>query len=121
MPSGPPKWVAGLLDLRDYEASVACAAPGSLVLSPAHAEAGTFSIDAGWREAGGRRWGALLVRKGALSLGLGLGEDGTSLHLVGAAGWFAEEGRAGGLRTDQPRGSQGSVRLSKQAVAKGYS
>ena len=84
-----------------------CARRGSsLALSPAHAEAGTFSIDADWREARGRHWGALLVRKGALSLGLGLGENGTSLHLVGAAGWFAEEGRPGGLRTDQPRGSE---------------
>jgi hypothetical protein len=104
VPSGPPKWIAGLLDLRDFEAAGRLrASRGFLALSPARAEAGTFSIDADWREARGRRWGALLVRKGALSLGLGLGENGTSIHLVGAAGWFAEEGRAGGLRTDQPR------------------
>ena len=114
VPSGPPKWMAGLLDLRDFEASGRLrSAPGLLVLSPARAEAGTFSIDADWREARGRRWGALLVRKGALSLGLGFGDNGTSLHLVSAADWFAEEGLAGGLRTDRPRGSQGSVRLSK--------
>jgi hypothetical protein len=114
VPSGPPKWIAGLLDLRDFEASGRLrASRGSLALSPARAEAGTFSIDADWRKARGRRWGALLVRKGALSLGLGLGENGTSLHLVGAAGWFAEEGRPGGLRTDQPRGSEGAVRPSR--------
>ncbi len=114
VPSGPPKWVAGLIDLRDFEASGRLrAAPGSLALSPAHAEAGTFSIDADWREVRGRGWGALLIRKGALSLGLGLGENGTSLHLVGAAGWFEEEGRAGGLRTDKPRGPEGPVRPSK--------
>jgi hypothetical protein len=114
VPSGPPKWIAGLLDLRDFEASGRLRATrGSLTLSPARAEAGTFSIDADWREARGRRWGALLVRKGALSLGLGLRENGTSLHLVGAEGWFAEEGRPGGLRTDRPRGSEGPVRPSK--------
>ena len=108
VPSGPPKWIAGLLDLRDFEASSRLrVSPGFLAVSPARAEAGTFSIDADWRVAGGRRWGALLVRKGALSLGLGVGENGTSLHPVGAAGWFAEEGRPGGLRTDQPRGSKG--------------
>lgn len=109
VPSGPPKWIAGLLDLRDFEAAGRLrSAPGLLTLSPAHADAGTFSIDADWREARGRRWGALLVRKGALSLGLGLGEDGTALHLAGAAGWFADEGRPGGLRTDRPR--EGTVR-----------
>ena len=114
VPSGPPKWIAGLLDLRDFEASGRLrSAPGILALSPARAEAGTFSIDADWREARGRGWGALLVRKGALSLGLGLGENGTSLHLVGAADWFAEEGRPGGLRTDQPRGSGAPARRSR--------
>jgi hypothetical protein len=114
VPSGPPKWIAGLLDLRDFEASGRLrASRGFLAVSPARAEAGTFSIDADWREARGRGWGALLVRKGALSLGLGLGEKGTSLHLVGAAAWFAEEGRAGGLRTDQPRGAEGPVRPGK--------
>jgi hypothetical protein len=114
VPSGPPKWIAGLLDLRDFEASGRLrSSRGFLALSPARAEAGTFSIDADWREARGHPWGALLVRKGALSLGLGLGENGTSLHLVGAAAWFADEGRPGGLRTDQPRGSKGTVRPSR--------
>jgi hypothetical protein len=114
LPSGPPKWIAGLLDLRDFEAAARIRrGPGSLVLSPAHAEAGTFSIDADWREARGRRWGALLVRKDSLSLGLGLGDGGTSLHLAGAAEWFAGEGRPGGLRTDQPRGSEGPARASR--------
>jgi hypothetical protein len=111
VPSGPPKWIAGLLDLRDFEASGRLrASPGYLALSPARAEAGTFSIDADWREIRGRRRGALLVRKGVLSVGVGLREDGTSLRLVGASGWFAKEGRPGGLRTDPPRGSPGPVR-----------
>jgi hypothetical protein len=114
VPSGPPRWIAGLLDLRDFEASGWLrASPGSLTLSPARAEAGTFSIDADWRQVSARRWGALLVRKGALSLGLGLGAAAPSLHLAGAARWFEEEGRPGGLRTDQPRGSVGLVRPSR--------
>jgi hypothetical protein len=114
VPSGPPRWIAGLLDLRDFEASSWLrASPGSLTLSPARAEAGTFSIDADWRQVSGRRWGALLVRKGALSLGLGLGAAAPSLHLAGAARWFEDEGRPGGLRTDQPRGSVGLVRPSR--------
>jgi hypothetical protein len=105
VPGGPPKWIAGLLDLRDFEATGRLrAGPGSLALSPAHAQAGTFSIDADWREKGSSGWGALLVRKGDLSLGLGLGSV-TSLHMAGAASWFEAEGRPGGLRTNQPRGS----------------
>lgn len=111
VPSGPPKWIAGLLDLRDFEATGRLRSrPELLALSPARAEAGTFSIDADWRQARGRRWGALLVRKGALSLGVGLEEKGTSLHLIGAARWFAEESRPGGLRADRPRVPEGSVR-----------
>lgn len=110
VPSGAPKWIAGLLDLRDLDASGRLrAAPGLLAISPARAEAGTFSLHADWREARGRSWGALLVRKGALSAGLGLAGgggsagSGTSLHLVDAAGWYAREARNGGLRTDRPR------------------
>lgn len=114
VPSGPPTWIAGLLDLRDFEAAGRLrASQGFLAISPARAEAGTFSIDADWREARGRRWGALLIRKGALALGLGLGDEGTSVHLVGAVGWFAEQARAGGLRTSQPRGVEGPVRPSR--------
>jgi hypothetical protein len=102
LPSGPSKWVAGLIDLRDFEVSARLRASRNfLALSPVRADAGTFSIDADVRQAPGRRWGALLVRKGVLSLGLGIRESGTSLHPFGAAGWFANEGRAGGLRTDR--------------------
>jgi hypothetical protein len=111
LPGGPPKWIAGLLDLRDFEASGRVrTSPGFLALSPARARAGTFSIDADWRKRGARRWGALLVRKGVVSLGLGLGSGAPSVHLVGGARWFGDEGRPGGLRTDQPRGSEGAVR-----------
>ena len=102
VPSGPQRWLAGLLDLRDLEARGHLrAAPGHLAISPAHAEAGTFSIDADWRDVRGRSWGALLVRKGTLSLGIGLGPGGTSLHVAGAAAWFDAEGRPGGLWTNQ--------------------
>jgi hypothetical protein len=104
VPSGPPRWFAGLLDLHDFEAHGRLrAAPGRLALSPAHAEAGTFSIDADWRNAGGRGWGAVLVRKGSLSLGIGLAAGGTSVHMSDASAWFDAEGRPGGLRTDQAR------------------
>ncbi len=107
--SGPPRWAAGLLDLRDLEASGHLHASRRLLaLSAARVEAGTFSIDGDWRAAEGRYWGALLVRRGALSLGVGLGGSGTSLHLARAQDWFAGEGRPGGLRTDRAglRGGQ---------------
>lgn len=103
LPAGPPRWMAGLLDLRDFEAAASLrVAPGLVVLSRARAEAGTFSLDADWRRTHRRAWGAVLVRKGALSLGLGVG-DRPSVHLANAARWFEAEGRPGGLRTDQPR------------------
>ena len=110
VPSGPPRWLAGLLDLRDFEAHGRLRmAAEHLALSAAHAEAGTFSIDADWHDARGRSWGAILVRKGSLSLGIGLGVGGTSIHMSGAAAWFEAEGRPGGLRTDQAR-EAGAVR-----------
>ena len=111
LPSGPPRWIAGLVGLRDLEFTARLEGrPGMLALSPAHAASGTLSIDADLREGNGRRWGAVLFRKGALSTGLELGEK-TSLHLLGAVTWFDEEGRSGGLRTDQPRGV--AVRASR--------
>jgi hypothetical protein len=114
LPAGPPRWLGGLLDLRDFTATARLRAlPGFLALSPARADAGTFSVDADWRRARGRAWGALLVRKDTLSLGLGLGPGATSVKLTGAARWFEEEGRPGGLRTDQPRGSAAALRESR--------
>ncbi|MEO8053725.1 MAG: hypothetical protein ABI768_01130 [Acidobacteriota bacterium] len=111
LPPGPPSWIAGLLELHHFEVSaVSRIAPGFLAVSPVHAEAGTFSLDADWRSARGREWGALLVRKGILSLGLTLGDAEPATHVVGAADWFEAETRPGGLRTDQPRGSGGAVR-----------
>jgi hypothetical protein len=104
VPAGPPRWLGGLLDLRDFEASGRLrASVGSLAITGGRAEAGTFSVDADWRRTGGRHWGALLFRKGALGAGVGLGTGEPSLHLANATGWFAEEARPGGLRTDRPR------------------
>jgi hypothetical protein len=114
LPTGPPKWAAGLLDLRGFAVAARVRiAPGRLTISPVHASAGTFSLDADWRLAGGREWGALLARKGLLSVGLGLGPATPPLRIVGAASWFEAEGRPGGLRTDQPGESEGVVRPTR--------
>jgi hypothetical protein len=114
LPAGPPKWAAGLLDLRDFTVSARMGiAPGRFTVSPAHASAGTFSLDADWRLAGGREWGALLARKGILAVALGLGPAAPPLRVVGAASWFEAEGRPGGLRTDQPAESEGVVRPTR--------
>jgi hypothetical protein len=90
LPSGPPKWVAGLLDLEDLVVSGGLdVAPGLVAVRSARAEAGSFSLKANWRSEAGRESGALLVEKGALSVGIGL-QDGTShLHLGKAREWFA--------------------------------
>jgi hypothetical protein len=114
LPAGPPKWSAGLLDLRDFTVSARVRiAPGRLTVSPVHAAAGTFSLDADWHVARGRQWGALLARKGILSVGLGLGPAAPPLRIVGAASWFEAEGRPGGLRTDQPGELEGVVRPTR--------
>jgi hypothetical protein len=114
LPPGPPAWIAGLLDLHDFKATaVARIAPGFLAASPVHARAGTFSLDADWRTTRGYEWGALLLKKGSLSLGLTLGDAASATHVAGAEEWFETEGRSGGLRTDQPRGSTGVARPSK--------
>jgi hypothetical protein len=104
LPPGPPKWLAGFLDLRDLAAEGRVVrTPGRLTISKASLDAGTFAVAGDYREAHRRRWGALLVRKGSLAFGVGLRESGTALHLVDATQWFETEGRPGGLRTDQPR------------------
>ena len=104
LPAGPPKWLAGLLDLRDFGAMGRVArAPGHLTISKASAEAGTFALEGDYRESRRGSWGALLIRKGNLAVGVGLRPAGAAFHLAGAAAWFEREALAGGLRTDQPR------------------
>ncbi|MDL2716270.1 MAG: hypothetical protein PT977_00825 [Acidobacteriota bacterium] len=115
LPSGPPKWLAGLVDLRDFGAEGhVLHAPGRLTIAKARAEAGTFSLSGDYRQTRRRTWGALLVRKGGLSVGVGLG-SGAAFHISGATEWFESEGRPGGLRTDQPRetGDVAATRRSK--------
>ena len=102
--SGPPRWIAGLVGLRDFGLTAQLhGRPGILALSPVHAGSGTLSIDADLREGSGRRWGAILVRKGPLALAFGLAPGASTTRVLGATSWFEEEGRPGGLRTDQPR------------------
>jgi hypothetical protein len=114
VPPGPPRWVAGLFDLRDFVANARLRTrPGFLALSPARAEAGSFALDADYHRSGKSTWGALLVRKGALSLGVGLGSAAPAVHLTGATTWFEGEGRPGGLRTDQPRVESPALRESR--------
>ncbi len=114
VPSGPPKWIAGLVDLHDFGVGARLRiAPGLLAASPVRAGAGTLSLHADWRRRSGRSWGALLVRKGVLALGLGLGNAAGEAHVLGASDWFEAEGRPGGLRTDQPRDSAGIVRRTR--------
>ena len=104
LPPGPPKWLAGLVDLRDLGAEGRLVhAPGRLAVSKASLEAGTFALSGDYRETRSRSWGALLIRKGVLSVGVELGSTGAAFHILGATEWFEKEGRPGGLRTDQPR------------------
>ncbi len=116
LPPGPPKWLAGLFDLRDLEAEGRVVrTPGRLTISKANLEAGTFLLAGDYRETRRRRWGALLIRKGGLSVGVGVGASGAAFHLLGATAWFEKEGRPGGLRTDQPPegGELAAPRLSR--------
>ncbi len=113
LPAGPPKWIAGLIDLQDVHATARLRiAPGVIAVSPARLRAGSLAVHADFRHARGRDWGALLVRKGALAVGFGLG-TAKSVHVLGAVDWFEAEGRPGGLRTGQPRGSVEPVRVSR--------
>src|SRR5450759_914416 len=99
LPPGLPKWLAGLLDLRDFGAEGhVMRAPGRLTISKASMEAGTFFLAGDYRETRRRSWGALLIRKGRLSVGVGLGSSGAAFHIFGATKWFEKEGRPGGLR-----------------------
>src|ERR1035437_7072307 len=59
--------------------------------------------------------GRVVATQGRLSIGVGLQGSGTAFHILGASKWFEKEGRAGGLRTDQPRdfGELAATRLSR--------
>jgi hypothetical protein len=104
LPPGPPKWLAGLLDLRDFGAEGRVVhTPGRLTISKASVEAGTFLLAGDYRETRRRSWGALLIRKGPLFVGVGLRSSGAAFHILEATEWFEKEGLPGGLRTDQPR------------------
>jgi hypothetical protein len=104
LPPGPPKWVAGLLDLSDLSVSAnAVVAPGVLEVTAARAAAGTFELSGDYRERGRDRWGAFLVRSGILALGVGVTATGTALHPVGAVTWFENESGPGGLRSRRSR------------------
>jgi hypothetical protein len=104
LPPGPPKWLAGLLDLRDFGAEGRVVhIPGRLTISKASLEAGTFFLAGDYRETRRRSWGALLIRKGPLFVGVGLRSSVAAFHILEATEWFEKEGRPGGLRTDQPR------------------
>jgi hypothetical protein len=116
LPPGLPKWLAGFLDLRDFGAEGRVVqSPGRLTISKASMEAGTFFLAGDYRETRRRRWGALLIRKGRLSVGVGLRSSGAAFHILKAAEWFEKEGLPGGLRTDQPRdlGELAATRLSR--------
>lgn len=114
VPPGPPKWLAGLVDVRDFcvEARIRVA-PGLLAVSPVRGGSGTLALHADWRRTRGRTWGALLVEKGILALGFGLGNAAGAVRVLGASDWFDAEGRPGGLRTDQPRDSAGIARRTR--------
>jgi len=114
LPPGPGKWLAGFAGLRALEATGRLSGrPGLLAASPAHAESGTLSIDADLRKTPDGGWGAVLVRKGRVALGFGIGPGAASFRAVGAAAWFESEARPGGLRTDQPRAVVGAARPSR--------
>ncbi len=104
VPAGAPRWLASLPDLTDFAAAGRLRAASDLVaLADVRATAAGLEARADWRRRGRREWGALLVRKGSLSVATGLGPGTPGLKVVGASTWFDDEARPGGLRTDQPR------------------
>jgi hypothetical protein len=114
VPAGPPKWLFGLFDLRDFTAEGRLVrTPGRLAVTKASVEAGTFSLAGDYRATAKRRWGALLIRKGSLTFGVGLRPGGAAFHILKASEWFEKEGRPGGLRTDQPAELEETTRRKK--------
>jgi hypothetical protein len=102
LPPGPPKWVAGLLDLSDLSVSAnTVVRPGVLEVTAARAAAGTFRLSGDYRERGQDRWGAFLLQSGSLALGVGVAGTRTTLHPAGAVAWFEGEDHPGGLRSSR--------------------
>ncbi len=69
MPSGLPKWAAGILHLEDLEArGHLTATPSEITLEALRVSAGNFSLEGRYRQAGDIGHGSLHVKKGILSV-----------------------------------------------------
>jgi hypothetical protein len=99
LPPGLPKWAAGLLSLSDLTVSShATVGNGFLDITAARAVAGSFELRGDYHHRRDGPRGAILVKKGALALGVGLEAEGSRLHIIGPSAWFEKQAKPGGLR-----------------------
>jgi hypothetical protein len=99
LPPGLPKWAAGLLNLSDLTVSGhATVGHGFFDITAARAAAGSFELRGDYHRRRDGPRGAILVRKGALELGVGLDLQGSKLHFIEPSAWFEKQAQPGGLR-----------------------
>ncbi len=90
-----PGWAEGILKLEGLEATarVRLASP-LLDMEELEADGGKFHIAGRYREKGDDRHGAFLVETGPLAVGVAIQGPSSSIKLLGARKWFAEEGKS---------------------------
>ena len=87
-----PGWAEGILRLEGVKGTARIRLAGQLLdLEDLEASGGKFHIAGRYRAKGDDRHGAFLVETGPLALGVAINGPSSSLKLLGAKNWFAEE------------------------------
>jgi hypothetical protein len=88
-----PGWAEGILKLEGLKATARVRLGGRLVeMEELKADGGEFHIAGRYRERENDRHGAFLIETGPLAVGVAINGPSSSIKLLGARKWFAEEG-----------------------------
>jgi len=108
-----PAWTRGLVDLDNFTATASVDAGPSLTrVRDLDARGGNFRVQGHYLRRNADREGAFLIESGALSLGLEVERNATTLRLLGAKQWFdaQPEGGNGGRNATPPSDDAAVVR-----------
>jgi len=91
-----PAWTRGLLDLDNFTATATVdTGPSVTRVRDLDARGGNFRVQGHYLRRNADREGAFLIESGALSVGLEVEKNATTLRLLGAKQWFAEQTEGG--------------------------
>jgi hypothetical protein len=89
-----PGWAEGILKLEGVEATASVRLAHDLIdMENLEANGGKFHIAGRYRQKGADRSGAFLVESGGLAVGVAIHGPSSSIKLLGAKKWFADQSR----------------------------